>query len=356
MRTVKVNTSKEYDVLIGSGLFEDAGTYIRQTVDSEVAAIVTDDIVDALYADRLERSLTENGFKVVKFVFPNGEQSKNAANYISILNFLAKSKLTRTDVVIALGGGVVGDLAGFASATYLRGIPFIQIPTTLLAAVDSSVGGKAAIDLDDGKNLAGAFYQPKLVICDCETLFTLQPEVFRDGCAEVIKYGIIADNAFFIRLLDIPIEKQLEDVIVKCVEIKRDIVCSDEFDNGVRQLLNFGHTIGHSIEASSNFTISHGSAIAIGMAIITRASVKKEICGTECLYYVLKILEKNYLPIKTNFDCDTLYQNALSDKKRRGDSINVVVPKSIGQCALHNIPTCELAEFIKLGTANGGLE
>ena len=194
MKEVIVSASKEYKVIIDKGILDKSGKYIRNTVGGQIAAIITDDIVDNLYSKIVEKSLTEQGYIVKKYVFENGEKSKNSNTYISILNFLATHKLSRTDVVVALGGGVVGDMAGFAAATYLRGIKFVQIPTTLLAAVDSSVGGKTAIDLEVGKNLVGAFYQPSLVICDYLTLDTLEPETFSDGCAEVIKYGIIASK------------------------------------------------------------------------------------------------------------------------------------------------------------------
>ena len=195
---------------------------------------------------------------------------------MELLNFLAENKLTRSDALIALGGGVVGDLTGFAAATYLRGIDYIQIPTTLLAAVDSSVGGKTAIDLPSGKNLVGAFYQPKLVLCDTDTLNTLPEDIFRDGCAEVIKYGVLYDAELFAHLDESGLSFDREAVIARCVELKRDVVAEDEFDRGKRQKLNLGHTIGHGIEACSGYGISHGKAVAMGMTIITKTPAKKK--------------------------------------------------------------------------------
>ena len=201
MRTIQVNASRSYEIHIGAGLLPEAGEKIRPFCPGGLCAVVTDDIVDGLYADRLEQSLASADLRVVKFVFSHGEQGKNAENYLSLLNFLAESGLTRADCVVALGGGVPGDLAGFAAATYLRGVGFVQIPTTLLAAVDSSVGGKTAIDLPAGKNLAGAFYQPDLVLCDTDTLATLPDKQFRAGCAEVIKYAMLFDAEMFSDLM-----------------------------------------------------------------------------------------------------------------------------------------------------------
>ena len=235
-------------------------------------AVITDSNVDKLYSNILISSLEKSGYKVSKFVFDAGEQSKNANTFVDILEFLANSGLTRSDCVFALGGGVVGDIAGFAASVYLRGIKFVQIPTTLLAAVDSSVGGKTAVNLPAGKNLVGAFHQPSLVLCDLDTLDTLPESVFQDGCAEVIKYGVIYDAGLFSHLAENGLAFEREYVISRCVELKRNVVEQDEFDTGARQMLNYGHTIGHGIEAQSGFSVTHGQAVAIGMAIVSRAS------------------------------------------------------------------------------------
>ena len=286
MTTVPVKASREYEVRIGSGLLRGAGEVVRQVCGGEAVMLVCGDIVNGLYADGVQGSLEAAGFRVCRFVYPHGERSKTAQTYFSLLNALAENGLTRSDCIVALGGGVTGDLAGFAAATYQRGVHYVQIPTTLLAAVDSSVGGKTAIDLPAGKNLAGAFYQPSLVLCDYDTLNTLPEDVFTDGCAEVIKYGVIWSEGLFERL-KAPIRPQLEMVIARCVEIKRDVVQQDEFDTGVRGLLNFGHTIGHAVEKCSDFAVSHGRAVAIGMALITKAAYLAGICEkpvwTRCL-------------------------------------------------------------------------
>ena len=258
MNTVTVSASKTYDILIGTGLLSTLGQEAAKLGKAKNVCIVSETTVWPLYGKAAQCSLEQAGFNVISFVFPAGEASKNGQTYLELLNYLAENKLTRSDLIVALGGGVVGDLAGFAAASYLRGIRFIQVPTTLLAAVDSSVGGKTAIDLPAGKNLAGAFCQPSLVLCDLDTLNTLSEDIFRDGCAEVIKYGILYDPVLFSHLEEKGLSFDRENVITRCVELKRDVVAEDEFDTGQRMKLNLGHTIGHGVEAKSQFAISHG--------------------------------------------------------------------------------------------------
>jgi 3-dehydroquinate synthase len=346
MNTITVNASKTYEVKIGSGLLDDAGSILHKI--GTTAAIVTDDNVAPLYADRLEHSLTHSRVRVVRYVIPHGEASKSTDQFLSLVNFLAKEKLSRTDTVVALGGGVVGDLAGFAAAVYMRGIGFVQIPTTLLAAVDSSVGGKTAINLEAGKNLAGAFYQPDMVLCDISLLSTLAPEVFRDGCAEVIKYGIIADSELF-DSFETPINTQLENIISRCVEIKRDIVAEDEFERGVRKFLNFGHTIGHAIELLSGYKTTHGNAVAAGMAVVTRAAARLEICGGQCRQSVLQMLKHYNLPTNTAYDAASLAHACLADKKKDGGKLTMIFPQKIGKCVLEDIKVEGLENLIRLG-------
>lgn len=349
MKTVHVQASKEYDVLIGTRLLSTLGEKASALCKAQKAAIVSDSNVWPLYGETAERSLTGAGFRVVKFVIPAGEPSKNGQVYLELLNFLAENQLTRTDLLIALGGGVVGDLTGFAAATYLRGIPFIQVPTTLLAAVDSSVGGKTAIDLPAGKNLVGAFYQPSLVLCDIGTLNSLPDNVFRDGCAEVIKYGVLYDPELFAHLNEHGLSFHREDVIARCVALKRDVVAEDEFDTGARMKLNLGHTIGHGIEAQSQFSISHGEAVAIGMAIVSRAAAKLGICHHSTCEEVLSVLKAFGLPCSTAFDAESLFISALSDKKRAGGTVSLIVPQSVGNCIIRPTPVNELKSFIEAG-------
>ena len=350
MKTIKVRASVEYDVIIDNGILSRVGELSLPVCGACSACIVTDDTVDSLYSGVVEDSLKDSGFRVIKFVIPHGEASKNTASLVALLEFLAENKLTRSDCIFALGGGVVGDLAGFAAAVYLRGVKFIQIPTTLLAAVDSSVGGKTAVDLVAGKNLAGAFHQPSLVICDYSTLDTLTPEIFADGCAEVIKYGIINDRPLF-ELLRGGIRENIEDIIAACVLNKSRIVAEDEFDTGMRQLLNLGHTVGHAIEALSNFDISHGSAVAMGTAIVTRASVSMGLCPEDDLAEILDMLNRANLPTECPYSAEELTSVALGDKKRLGNTISLVVPYSIGDSRLYKIDVNELEGFIQRGLA-----
>jgi len=348
MKTITINASKSYDIVIGEGILSEAGSLIRKTAGGRMAAVITDDIVSELYGKQLSDTLIQNGYRVVRYVFPHGESSKNAETFLSVLNFLAENKCGRTDVAIALGGGVAGDIAGFAASCYMRGINVVQIPATLLAMVDSSVGGKTAINLAAGKNLAGSFYQPNLVICDYLLLASLSPEVYRDGCAEIIKYGALADRALF-ESLKTPIYKQYENIIARCVEIKRDIVTEDEYEGGARKLLNFGHTVGHAIELLSGYAVSHGHAVAAGMAVVARAAARMGICEPRCPREIIQMLRLYKLPINTIYKADELARACLSDKKRDGESITMIFPAETGRCVLKDVPVGELESVIRLG-------
>lgn len=350
MKTIKVTASQNYDVLVGSGLLQQLGTHTKNLTRAEKIVIISDSNVWPLFGAPAAESLKKAGFcQIISYVFPAGEESKNGETYLSILNFLAENKITRTDCLIALGGGVVGDMTGFVAATYLRGIDFIQVPTTVLAAVDSSVGGKTAIDLASGKNLAGAFYQPKLVLCDTDTLRTLPKDIFRDGCAEIIKYGVLYDPLLFSHLRENGLDFDREAVISRCIELKRNVVAADEFDRGERQKLNLGHTIGHSIEANSHFTFSHGEAVAIGMAVVSRAAAKSGFCSADTAAAIDAILTAFTLPTAAADTADAIYEGALSDKKRFGSKVNLIVPTEIGSCVIHTVTTEELKTFIEAG-------
>lgn len=351
MKTVHIDASRSYDVRIGRGLLDDCGRQIAERVRCASAAVVADDTVYALYGERVCASLEAAGVRTVCYVFPHGEKSKNLLEYAKILNFLAENRVTRADALIALGGGVTGDLGGFAAATYLRGIPFVQLPTTLLAAVDSSVGGKTAVDLPAGKNLAGAFYQPELVLCDLDTLDTLPREIFLDGCAEVIKYAVLGSRELFALLADIPSGKGLEEVTARCVEMKRDFVQSDERDRGARQMLNLGHTFGHAVEASSRFTLSHGKSVAIGMAMILRAACSRGLCSAETRDAVIALLQRYGLPTECPYPADMLLGALSADKKIFGTRLNLVVPTDIGACRLLPVGVDELSGWLRDGGA-----
>lgn len=349
MTTVHVSASREYDVLIQRGLLDRLGEYVKATTKAKTVALVAGDIVFPLYGARATAALEAAGLRVISFVIPHGEQSKTLSTYGELLHFLSVNHMTRSDALVALGGGVVGDLTGFAAATYQRGIDFVQVPTTLLAAVDSSVGGKTAVNLETGKNQVGAFYQPALVLCDPDLLSTLPEEEFRCGCAEVIKYGVLGNAAFFEQLRETPAQEQLEHVIRTCVEMKRDLVKQDEFDRGLRQLLNLGHSFGHAVEACSGFTVLHGQAVAIGMATITRAAAAKGICTPETVRCVVELLQQYGLPTETEYPLEELFQAVYTDKKLTGSTMHLVIPEEIGRCRIQAVPVEEVKEWMRLG-------
>lgn len=357
MNTVTVTASKKYDVIIGENLLSDCGRYIGNVKKPCTAVIISNTTVWPLYGQTVIKSLQNTGFQVIHHCIGDGEAFKNAQTYLEILTFLAQNNVTRTDLIIALGGGVVGDIAGFCAATYLRGVDYVQIPTTLLAMVDSSVGGKTAIDLAQGKNLVGAFYQPKLVLCDVSALNTLPSEVFTDGCAEVIKYGILFDMELFDHLTQHGINFDREYVITRCVSLKKDVVAEDEFDTGARQKLNLGHTIGHAIEKNSQYALSHGRSVAIGTAIITKAAVTADICNLNVYQKIISLLRMFNLPVSiqdisccdNEYDAKQLCYSALSDKKRAGNSVNLIIPRDIGDCIIQKTPVSQLTAIIESG-------
>ena len=349
MICIDVKASRSYPVLIGNGLLAQVGDQIRQRCKAQKAAIVSDTNVFPLYGAIVSESLEKAGFQVVSFVFPAGEENKNADTYLRLLNFLAENQLTRSDCLVALGGGVVGDLTGFTAATYLRGIAYFQVPTTLLAAVDSSVGGKTAIDLPVGKNLVGAFCQPRMVLCDIDTLNTLPQDIFRDGCAEVLKYGVLYDEQLWEHLAQHGLDFHREQVIARCVELKRNVVMEDEFDTGARMKLNLGHTIGHGVEAQSCFTVSHGKAVAIGMCIVARAAAAQGRCSQQTCNSIVDVVAAFGLPVNTDYSAEALFTSALSDKKRSADHVDLIVPEKIGSCLIVPTPIGELKSFIEAG-------
>ncbi len=344
MEKITVHASGTYDILINKGDLSGIGQALRERFKPCTIAILSDDKVFPLYGRTVTDALEAAGFRTIAHVIPNGEQSKTLDNVTAFIDCMVRAQVTRTDMVLALGGGVVGDMAGFAAAIYLRGIPYIQVPTTLLAAVDSSVGGKTAVDISAGKNLVGAFHQPALVYLDTETLSTLDPSVLRDGFAEVIKYGIILDSNLF-RTVATPGTFDLTKVIARCIEIKRDVVEQDEFDKGLRGLLNFGHTFGHAIEKLSGFTITHGSAVARGMIIAAR--VARVYGFTDYTDVITKVVKDYGFETDCPFKADELYSVILSDKKRSGADITLVLPKEIGACTLEKMPAGQVLELMK---------
>ena len=341
MKQISVKVEKPYSVLVGPGLLGDAGRLIAET-DNRIQKlmIVSDSNVAPLYMSALRGTLEAAGFEVFEYVFEAGEQSKNLNTIGEILGALAAAAFTRTDAVVALGGGVATDMAGFAASIFLRGIKVFQIPTSLLAQVDASVGGKTGVDLPQGKNLVGAFWQPALVLADTSLLSSLSDQVFTEGMAEVIKYAFILDKALYEKLMtrvtkDSP---ELEEVVALCIELKAEVVSQDEHDNGLRQLLNFGHTIGHVIEARSNFTVSHGFAVAKGMERISRNSPVHDE-----LVQMLKLYE---LPFDDPISADQIMAGIMNDKKKRGSNITAVVVNEIGKGELKPMPVEDFRNYL----------
>lgn len=350
MNIVTVKASCSYDVIIGTDILGKIGEYAKKVTKAEKIAVITEDNVNGFYGEYVVNALNSGGFETCKYVFEHGESSKCSRVLNDIYMFLSENHITRKDCIVALGGGVTGDISGFAAATYLRGIDYIQVPTSLLAQVDSSVGGKTAIDLPSGKNLVGAFKQPKLVLCDIKTLDTLSEDFFIDGMGEVVKYGMIKSHELFDILSENDlnsVKNILEDIITRCVSIKRDVVEADEFDKDERMLLNFGHTLGHSIEQYYNFTgISHGRAVSIGMAEITKISENKNICEKGTYEALVKCLEKYNLPTSTDIKLSELSGACLNDKKRMGGFINVIICGDCGKSSAVKMSTDEFIDFI----------
>ena len=347
MQTVTVSASIQYDVVIGSGARRLLPEKIKGLFGAPRVCVVSDDRVAPLHLAALEDALRQAGFDCVHYVFPHGEQSKTPQTLFELLDFLAQSRLSRKDVLVALGGGVTGDLTGLASALFMRGMHLVQMPTSLLAMVDSSVGGKTAVDLPKGKNLAGVFRQPDLVLCDTDYLKTLPSDDFRDGMAEVIKYGVIGDKALFDQVKSGADRTDLTDVITRCVKMKRDIVGEDEFDNGRRALLNFGHTLGHAIEANSKFTVSHGKAVAIGMVRVAALAESAGFSEASCCEEIAAALQRNGLPTDCSLPNAALFEAVTADKKCAGGSITLILPRRIGECCAKKMPVDALKELLQ---------
>ncbi len=345
MRRVRIGAKAPYDVLIQEGILDEAGRWINQCANFDKAAVITDDAVSALYGDRLMSGLLRQGIDARLFAFPEGENSKNPDVIKKIYSFLMREEITRGDIIIAFGGGVPGDVAGFAAATYLRGLPYVQIPTTLISQTDSSVGGKTAVNLTEGKNLMGQFHQPLLVICDPGLLN--DPFIIKGGVTEVIKYGLIADEDLFSLIEQGKLVERLEEIIERCVSIKGAIVSEDEYDRGKRQLLNLGHTFGHGVEKLSKYSITHGMAVGIGTAMMLSICVREGILDPQVEKRFLRLLKLFDLP--ASFEGASLKEiasAAVNDKKRTGDDMNIVVCEGIGKCRIRKIKAESLLDFV----------
>lgn len=345
MSILKVKTdSGEYEVLIRKGASSDIGKKLKQIARGNKTAIITDDVVMPLYSDSIIGELSGCGFETCVYVLPHGEASKNGREYLKILEFLAESGLDRRDTVVALGGGVVGDMAGFAAATYLRGIDCVQIPTTLLSMTDSSVGGKTAIDLKAGKNLAGAFKQPKFVAIDTDFLETLPEAEIKNGLGELIKYAVI-DGGEILTMLEDGFGKNVQKIVEAAVDIKRRVVEADEKESGLRRILNFGHTPAHAAEKLSGFTLPHGVAVAAGVNLMLRASVRKANCPARDAQRIEKLCVKYGLPVAFEYTAKRLAEASAGDKKTEGEFINLVLADKIGSVFSIKVPKTELEEY-----------
>ena len=326
MKTLHVNIpGHEYDIVSEPGLLDQAGSLLRPILKGRMAAIVTDSNVEPLYAARLARSLHLAGFQAALLEIPAGETSKCPEVLAELWEQMMDVGLTRSDAVIALGGGVVGDLAGFAAATILRGVDFVQIPTTLLAQVDSSVGGKVAVDLQAGKNLAGAFYQPRMVLMDPDCLKTLPDRVFSDG-----------------------IMAHIEDITLRCCDIKRQVVEQDEHDTGLRMLLNFGHTLGHVYEKAYHYeTYTHGEAVAAGMVAAARIGSRLGVTPASAEAEITQLLRCYQLPIGISAAQQDYQETLVKDKKSQGKDINLIALTEIGHAEPVKMPQTRLLELVK---------
>ena len=346
MKTVHVDTGRPYDIFIERGIIDCCGEHIKRLSNAEKVVVVSDTNVAPLYQWRVLNSLSKHGLKVNTHIFHAGEESKNPGTIAEIYKTLAEFRMTRRDVIVALGGGVCGDMAGFAAATYLRGIDFVQIPTTLLSQVDSSVGGKTGVDLPTGKNLVGAFWQPRVVLIDPDTLSTLPAEFFNDGMGEVIKYGCIRSRSLFERLENENARDIIDDIIFESVSIKKDVVEHDERDTGERAILNFGHTFGHALEKLHNYSgITHGEAVALGALLITRITEQKGITEKGSSDRLLALLKKYHMTTTTDFTLPQIVAATRGDKKSSGKGLSFIFLRDIGTCFINKISTDKINDY-----------
>ncbi len=346
--------SAEYSVYVERGLLKSVPGRLKEMFPESRLAVITDDNVGSLYGQSFAAACETAGLRCDLFSVAPGEGSKSAGTFARLLSELAQHGYNRADVVAALGGGVVGDLAGFVAAVYLRGVKAVQIPTTLLAQIDSSVGGKTGINLPEGKNLAGAFHQPSAVFVDPSLLGTLSEADFADGMAELVKYALIRDAEMFEQLERFGAapagSDMLDSWIVRCLSIKRDIVAADEKDTGERMLLNFGHTIGHGIErlcAAKNLPMTHGRAVAIGMTAITSAAERMGLAKAGTAERIACVLHKTGLPYDISaYDKDEIWKGIVVDKKTLADKLTLVIVSEPGRAMLHRVAAADARNFL----------
>lgn len=349
VKRICVSVSKQYDVLLGNGLLNDICGLISPVIRSNKAAVITDDIVDGLYGHAVAEALSAGGFDVFKSVFTNGERSKTIGTLSNILEFLAQNGFRRNDLLIALGGGVAGDIGGLAAALYMRGIGYIQAPTTLLAMVDASIGGKTAIDLAQGKNLAGAFWQPSLVVCDTDIIRMLPQDIFNEGMAEVIKCGVIKESGIIEAIESGDVATKIDEIVESCITLKRSIVEQDELDcRGIRNMLNAGHTFAHAIEKLSGYTVSHGKAVATGLVWEATIAYCMGLCDMETVERVKNAVSSYDLLVPVTYDKAKIITAMSGDKKNKDGRIVFVLPKQIGECVEVKLFADELTNLLDM--------
>ena len=355
MNTISVDlTSDSYQIYVGHHLLAQAGKLMRSHTSGSKILLVTHPDLNKLFGTELLTSLESAGYSVTTATVSTGEHAKSFESYQKLVSVLAEHRFTREDIVVGLGGGVIGDLAGFVAATYMRGCALVHIPTSLLAMIDSSIGGKTAIDLPFGKNLVGAFYNPRAVIVDLELLNSIPAPLLQDSCGELIKYGVLSGQDLFnkiflarnlVQVIDVSCRQGL---IQACIEIKKSVVEADFKEAGSRKLLNLGHTLGHAIETLSNFELGHGSCVAAGTAMMAKACTKLGLCSYEDAKSITELTQSYELSTSTSFDVEELYSAALHDKKSHADSIDVALIYGIGDVRIERKSFAELKQLIEL--------
>ncbi|MDR0752428.1 MAG: 3-dehydroquinate synthase [Christensenellaceae bacterium] len=345
MESIIVDTpSLKYSVFLAPGILKSASKYIKEIATTSKLAVITDSNVCSLYANKLVKSLNKAGFNTILYTISGGEDCKSIKEYESLLNFLADNNFSRHDSLIALGGGVVGDLTGFVASTFKRGLKFIQIPTSLLAVIDSSVGGKTGINLASGKNFVGAFYQPSLVLADMDTLKTLPSLEISNGLGELIKYGVLCGTELFDKItLSSPFDSS---ILIKCIEYKAQIVAADEKEGDTRMLLNLGHTFAHAIEKLSNYTIPHGSAVGTGISIIAKACNNHSMLSNSDYEKIITLLNTFGFPLASKFHMKELLEATIGDKKNCENKVSFVAINQIGKCSIVRCTPLEFREFM----------
>ena len=355
MNTISVDlTSDSYQIYVGHHLLAQVGKLIRSYTSGSKILLVTHPDLNKFYGTELLTSLESTGYSVTTATVSTGEHAKSFDSYQKLVSILAEHRFTREDIVVGLGGGVIGDLAGFVAATYMRGCALVHIPTSLLAMIDSSIGGKTAIDLPFGKNLVGAFYNPRAVIADLELLNSIPAPLLQDSCGELIKYGVLSGQDLFnkislarnpVQVIDVSCRQEL---IQACIEIKKSVVEADFKEAGSRKLLNLGHTLGHAIETLSNFELGHGSCVAAGTAMMAKACFKLGLCSSDDAKSIAELTQSYGLPTSTSFTVEELYNAALHDKKSHADSIDMALIYGIGDVRIERKSFTELKQLIEL--------